>query len=504
MGQRGSLGSRAGRRAARLAGVAAITALAGIGGFAPTGTAAGGGAFDIFQGGTEAAPIRAGAGIPLEVFFKIGGSEAQVLQDPVARGAGMLVDTRITQLASLIAFGTVPAPPIALPSPTVAETIWTKGSASPQTADASVVPAGGGAEQSSGGSAPVTAKAGHATAEAADGPQGAGHAAYSDLALSPVGVKDAVRLRDTASESLAKVTAEAVETSSTSVATGVSLLGGTITIDSIHSSARALSTGRPGQAVAEGSFEMGRVTALGKEAEITPDGIRIIDTSLPVPLRDAFNKQLKDGLAAAGVTIRMVPPVRVVKDDGSFASIQSAGVYMQQAAAPARSVNPLVGDLSLNLTLGFASADASATESSAFRDPLIGDTSGTGLQTVDSNGPLGTTVPTAGGGHLPGADAAGLLGASPDQGGSSVAGFGGGDSTGTEASMGTDTGTPTSSAPDSGLATGRFVPSGLAAHRRVTEGSDWWALAFVLLLAGFATVIGLQALPRLVRAGPPR
>lgn len=494
----------------RFVGVAAITALFSVGGFAPRSTAAGNTAFDVFQGATEAAPVRAGVGIPLEVFSKVGGSEAQVLQDPVGRGAGMLVDTRVTQLASLLIFGTVPAPPVALPSPTVAETIWTEGNPSPQTADASVVPAGEETGQASGGSAPARARAGRATAEAGEGPRGAGHAAYTDLALSPAGIEDAVQIRDTASESVAAVTAEAVETSSTSVSSGVALLGGTVTIETIRATAHAVSTGRPGEALAEGSFEMGRVTALGKEAEITPDGIRIVDTSIPLSLRDALNQQLQDTLAGAGLTIRMVPATRVVKEDGGFASIQSAGIYVRMAAVAAQPVNPVIGDLSLNLTLGFASADASASEASAFDDSSIidgGDVAGAGAHTTESLDPSdGGAAPLSvgdGGPLRPRGDGAPTGRVS--QGGSLSGGLDADDSSREAAAGAIDTETGTSSAASAsptGVSAGGFAPSRLAARRAVPQ-SDWWAPAFVLLLAGFAAVVGLQALPRLVRTGGP-
>jgi hypothetical protein len=41
--------------------------------------------------------------------------------------------------------------------------------------------------------------------------------------------------------------------------------------------------------------------------------------------------------------------------------------------------------------------------------------------------------------------------------------------------------------------------STLGTSRLQRSTSSWWALAFVVLLAGFAAVVGLQALPRLVR-----
>jgi len=492
------------RGAGRVVGIGVLTAIVGVAAMAPQSVAADASPFDVFQGSTEAAPVRVGAGIPLEVFAKIGGSEAQVLQDPVARGAGMLVDTRITQLASLLIFGTVPAPPVALPSPTVAETIWTAGSPSPQTADASAVPAGSSAPgQTSSSNAAVNIGAGQASAQAAEGPRGTGHAAYTDLALAPAGVKDAVRAREVASDSVAAVTPEAVETSSTSVAKGVALLGGMVTIESIRSTARAASTGRPGGAVADGAFEMGRVAALGKTAEITPDGIRIVDTSLPVPIRDAVNQQLQEKLAAVGATIRMVPAQRTLKEDGSFASVQSAGIYVRMGASAAKPVNPVVGDLSFNMTLGFATADASASRSADFDSSTIAtgaDRGGTGAQATGAS--------DGGGAATPPATPPGMTGTSLSEPGdeaveSGIGSFSGpqnpaGSGGGTGEALGSDQGASGPGPHPSTLAA-RSASATLAASRPQRSTSSWWALAFVVLLAGFAAVVGLQALPRLVR-----
>lgn len=495
------------RRVWRVVGVGALTTVLGVAGMAPRGVAADAVPFDVFQGATEAAPVRVGAGIPLEVFAKIGGSEAQVLQDPVARGAGMLVDTRITQLASLLIFGTVPAPPVALPSPTVAETIWTAGSPSPQTADASAVPADSGGSGQTASSGPgVTVGAGQATAQAAEGPRGTGHADYSDVALAPAGVKDAARARAVVSDSVAAVTAQAVETSSVSVAKGVALLGGMVTIESIRSTARAVSTGRSGGAVADGSFELGRVAALGKTAEITPDGIRIVDTSLPVPIRDAVNQQLQERLAALGATISMVPPQRTVREDGSYAAVQSAGIFVRMAASAAQPVNPVLGDLSFIMTLGFATADASASRSADFDSSTIamdGDPGAAGTPAVAGSDARSAATPAA----PPGA--AGALPAEP---GAEPAEAGIGLSSGAQDATGSGEGTPGSigagaSAADAGagprsLAAAQSASSTLAASGRAQSTSNWWAPAFVVLLGGFAAVAGLQALPRLVRPRP--
>jgi hypothetical protein len=489
------------RRVGRVVGIGALTAILGVAAMAPQGVAADTSPFDVFQGATEAAPVRVGAGIPLEVFAKIGGSEAQVLQDPVARGAGMLVDTRITQLASLLIFGTVPAPPVALPSPTVAETIWSAGSPSPQTADASAVPAATSAPgQTSSSDAAVNVGAGQATAQAAEGPRGAGHAAYTDLALAPAGVKDAVRAREVVSDSAAAVTPEAVETSSTSVAEGVALLGGMVTIESIRSTARAASSGRPGGALADGSFEMGRVAALGKTAEITPDGIRIVDTSLPVPIRDAVNQQLQEQLAAVGATIRMVPAQRTLKEDGSFASVQSAGIHVRMAMSAAQPINPVVGDLSFNMTLGFATADASASRSADFGGAptaTIAEPGGPGAPATGGSAAGGTATPPvlpAGASASPSAGAAlepgiGAFPASRD-----AAGSGGGTGEGPGAGRDAD-----GSVSSSSRLAASPASSTLGTSRLQRSTSSWWALAFVVLLAGFAAVVGLQALPRLVR-----
>jgi hypothetical protein len=473
---------------------------------APQGVAADASPFDVFQGATEAAPVRVGAGIPLEVFAKIGGSEAQVLQDPVARGAGMLADTRITQLASLLIFGTVPAPPVALPSPTVAETIWTAGSPSPQTADASAVPAGSSAPgQTSSSDAAVNVGAGQATAQAAEGPRGTGHAAYTDLALAPAGVKDAVRVREVVSDSVAAVTPEAVETSSTSVAKGVALLGGMVTIESIRSTARAASTGRPGGALADGAFEMGRVAALGKTAEITPDGIRIVDTSLPVPIRDAVNQQLQEKLAAVGATIRMVPAQRTLKADGSFASVQSAGIYVRMGASAAQPINPVVGDLSFNMTLGFAAAEASASRSADFDSSTIA-TGAEPVSTGASASPGSQTGGIATAPVLPGGASASLSGPGDDAVESGIGVFSGsrnavGSGGGTGEALGADPDAVGSGTNPSTLAASP-ASSMLAESRSQRSTSSWWALAFVVLLAGFAAVVGLEALPRLVRPRP--
>src|SRR5581483_4027796 len=308
--------------------------------------------------------------------------------------------------------------------------------------------------------------------------------------------------REVASDSVAAVTPEAVETSSTSVAKGVALLGGMVTIESIRSTARAASTGRPGGAVADGAFEMGRVAALGKTAEITPDGIRIVDTSLPVPIRDAVNQQLQEKLAAVGATIRMVPAQRTLKEDGSFASVQSAGIYVRMGASAAQPVNPVVGDLSFNMTLGFATADASASRSADFDSSTIAtgaEPGGTGAPaTAGSDTGSVATSPV-----LPAGESASLSGPGDETVESGIGVFSGsrdaaGSGGGTGEALGADSDAVGSGINPSILAASP-ASSTLADSRSQRSTSSWWALAFVVLLAGFAAVVGLQALPRLVR-----
>lgn len=316
--------------------------------------------FDIFAGSTEGAPVRFGVGIPLELFFKVAGSEAQVSQGPLGRGAGMLVDTRIGPLLALVLFGTVPEPPVNFPAPTAAEAVWAEGLPSPQAADASLVPAQEGrtAERSD-GSSPVSVGAGRATATASAGPRGEGHAAYGDFDLSPPGQPGLLHIRHMASDSVAEVTSAAVTTASVAAMDGVELLGGMITIEGLRATASAVSTGRVGEGKAQSIFKIGRVEAMGMEAEITPDGIRITDTAVPLPDREAANETLRQALAQAGMTVRLLPQRHEVRSDGTFADARSQGLFVRVAASAARPIHPLVGDLSFNVTLGHAVADAS-------------------------------------------------------------------------------------------------------------------------------------------------
>lgn len=496
------------QRWASLIVVTTIAGLLGAAGWLTSGRASAATAsrLDIFSGATEGAPVRLGAGIPLEVFFKVGGSEAQVLQGPIGRGAAMLVDTRITQLASLLVFGTVPEPPVAFPSPTVAESVWTGGAPSPQRADASLDPTGDAAAPSGGGG--VSATGGRATAEASEGPRGAGHASYTDVGVSPPGHEGLLRIQKIISDSTAAVTADAVTTESVAVAEHVSLLDGTIRIDGLWSTARAVSTGRPGEALAQGSFHMGRVTAMGKEAEITTDGIRIVETSLPLPAREAANGALQEALAQAGVTIRLLPPQKVVKEDGSFAQAQTAGLYVRLAGSPAKSVNSVVGDLSTNLTFGFASAEAAAVRSEITEDGDLSDTDFSDGAFSDplvaGNASSGQADEAAGSGGLAGPLGVSIPGSSTESGASG--GNAGGDSPGAYTSMGD--GTQENAGAEARAAPARPDPTTtrteLANQVDPISRSDWWGPGLVMLLVGFAAVLALQALPGLVRPGGRR
>lgn len=344
--------------------IVAFDGTAGSEEFQAPNTSSDGSSLSIYSGTSDAAPLRVGAGIPLEVFFKVAGSEAQVLQGPFARGAGMLVDTRISKLGALLVFGVTPTPPVDVPSPTVAESVWTEGADSPQTADASLAPGTGRAtpedQRTQSGPVPIV-RAGEARADAAEGPRGRGSAAYGGVTLSPEQQPNLLRLSGLSSESTADAIGDAVTSSALASVSSLALLNGMITVEGIHARARAVSTGRPGAGKAETAFELGRVTALEKQAEITPDGIRIIDAKLPVSLREAMNSTLQENLAQAGVTIRLTAPSRRVDSSGLSAKAHSQGLYVRLAGSQLRSVYPLVGDASLNLTIGHAVAEATVS-----------------------------------------------------------------------------------------------------------------------------------------------
>lgn len=440
---------------------------------------------------TQSAPLELAGSIPLRAPVKIAGSEAFVEALPSARGAGMLVDTRITGLLSLIIFGTTDNPPIKLPTPTVSEVAWTSG----PDAEAS----------SSLGPRAALGEVGLSYASAGQGPKAAGEAAYVNFHIP-----DLLEVGSMASRSTGDGSGDRLVVSTETNLGAVSILGGAIRIAEVRSTAMASTDGV--EALADSTFDIGSMTVGGIPVELGGDlGVQAAGQPVTpgIPVAD-LNATLRTTLNNLGVTIELLQPKTTLAADGRKAAVTSRGLWIKLDPTFDDKAPLFSGHGGMEITLGFAEASLDAPMIPVINDGLPGLDGSVGTdveadvadEPIDVDAGQGSMVRGAGGGSSTGS--------------SSVLAATGGRSAGVGSSIpgtlpsgpppsGTEAATRSQSERGPSMANRRAGAAAMTAVRTTGEIRD--LLGVLLLACVLSALLVSRLLPTWVKAapsGPPR
>ena len=138
----------------------------------------------------------------------------------------------------------------------------------------------------------------------------------------------------------------------------VSILGGSVDIASITSSASASSDGNNGTQTSD--LHVGNVTVAGQPAYIGPDGLHLAGSVSNLALTQLFNSALS-ALQQAGISITTVNPTSTV--NGAAASVDSGAVQIKftDPNVPNLAGQVPVTSVGTEVDLGLTHADAQAT-----------------------------------------------------------------------------------------------------------------------------------------------
>lgn len=216
--------------------------------------------------------------------------------------------------------------------------------------------------QSPGGKSHMEGAAGLAVMDAlADGPL-----AEATGTLAGAGVEGGLVAKSSSSTSRAEFKGTTVVVTATSTIEGVSIAGGIVTADAITTVATATSDGIKG--TGGGVTTVTGLEVNGIPASIDSEGIHAADNDADVPNPD---KQISDGLAAAGIRIQLASPVD--STEGAGINRVAAGLLIR---LPLPETVAQVNGAAVTIALASANAAANGSVGSAGvgGDVLGGDT----------------------------------------------------------------------------------------------------------------------------------